>query len=92
MHTRNRRVVRPGYLCEGRIPSTGRNKPRRVLDTAYENIEITTRSHPDAFPSALQQKRKTQTKTHHADEVRLKVSGERAVIKAVDMSTFFFFV
>ena len=41
---------------------------------AYENIEITTRSHPDAFPSALQQKRKTQTKTHRADEVRLRVS------------------
>ncbi|KAG6899228.1 hypothetical protein C0993_012098 [Termitomyces sp. T159_Od127] len=32
--------------------------------TSYENIEITTRSHPDAFPSALQQKRKTQTKRH----------------------------
>ena len=47
-----------------------------VFSTAYENIEITTRSHPDAFPSALQQKRKTQTKTHNADEVRLKVSEE----------------
>ena len=47
-----------------------------VLSTAYENIEITTRSHPDAFPSALQQKRKTQTKTHNADEVRLKVGEE----------------
>ena len=47
------------------------------LSTAYENIEITTRSHPDAFPSALQQKRKTQTKTHNADEIRLKVSEER---------------
>jgi len=42
--------------------------------SSYENIEITTRSHPDAFPSALQQKRKTQTKTHRADEVRLKVT------------------
>jgi len=42
--------------------------------SSYENIEITTRSHPDAFPSALQQKRKTQTKTHNADEVRLRVS------------------
>ena len=30
--------------------------------SAYENIEITTRSHPDAFPSALRQARKTQTK------------------------------
>lgn len=38
----------------------------RVLTatTAYENIEIVTRSHPDAFPSALSQKRKTQTKVH----------------------------
>ena len=48
------------------------------LSTAYENIEITTRSHPDAFPSALQQKRKTQTKAHNAEEVRLKV-GEESV-------------
>lgn len=31
---------------------------------AYENTEIITRSHPDAFPSALRQKRKTQTKIH----------------------------
>lgn len=31
---------------------------------AYENVEITTRSHPDAFPSALKQKRTTQTKLH----------------------------
>jgi len=42
--------------------------------SSYENIEITTRSHPDAFPSALRQKRKTQTKVHDADEVRLKVT------------------
>ena len=32
--------------------------------SAYEGIEITTRSHPEAFPSALRQKRKTQTKQH----------------------------
>jgi len=32
--------------------------------TAYEGIEITTRSHPEAFPSALRQRRKTQTKQH----------------------------
>lgn len=44
--------------------------------TAYENIEITTRSHPDAFPSALRQKRKTQTKTHEATEGLLKVYVE----------------
>ncbi|KAF8980126.1 DNA-directed RNA polymerase I kDa polypeptide [Cyathus striatus] len=31
---------------------------------SYENTVITTRSHPDAFPSALRQKRKTQTKLH----------------------------
>ncbi len=35
---------------------------------AYENIVITTRSHPDAFPSALRQKRKTQTKVHESGE------------------------
>ncbi|EFI28592.1 DNA-directed RNA polymerase I kDa polypeptide [Coprinopsis cinerea okayama7 len=32
--------------------------------SSYENIVITTRSHPDAFPSPLQQKRKTLTKRH----------------------------
>ncbi|EKM83361.1 hypothetical protein AGABI1DRAFT_110030 [Agaricus bisporus var. burnettii JB137-S8] len=32
--------------------------------SSYDNIVITTRSHPDAFPSALRQKRKTQTKFH----------------------------
>ncbi|EIM91986.1 DNA-directed RNA polymerase, partial [Stereum hirsutum FP-91666 SS1] len=42
--------------------------------SSYENIEITTRSHPDAFPSALRQKRKTQTKTHEATEGLLKVT------------------
>lgn len=41
--------------------------------TAYENIEIVTRSHPEAFPSALRQKRKTQTKVHAANEDLLKV-------------------
>ncbi|KAH7107257.1 hypothetical protein BKA62DRAFT_610789, partial [Auriculariales sp. MPI-PUGE-AT-0066] len=29
--------------------------------SSYDNIKITTRSHPDAFPSELRQKRKTQT-------------------------------
>ncbi|KIM81704.1 hypothetical protein PILCRDRAFT_821050 [Piloderma croceum F 1598] len=42
--------------------------------SSYENIEITTRSHPEAFPSALRQKRKTQTKVHEADAALLKVS------------------
>ena len=55
------------------------NEPNRNGPLAYENIEITTRSHPDAFPSALHQKRKTQTKTHNADEVRLKVSEEQRI-------------
>ncbi|KAF4584539.1 DNA-directed RNA polymerase I core subunit rpa12 [Pleurotus pulmonarius] len=32
--------------------------------TSYDSIEVITRSHPDAFPSALRQKRKTQTKLH----------------------------
>lgn len=40
---------------------------------AYENIEIVTRNHPEAFPSALRQKRKTQTKVHAANEDLLKV-------------------
>ncbi|KAF8839902.1 DNA-directed RNA polymerase I kDa polypeptide [Paxillus ammoniavirescens] len=41
--------------------------------SSYENIEIITRSHPDAFPSALRQKRKTQTKIHQG-KVLPKVS------------------
>ncbi|KAI0047417.1 DNA-directed RNA polymerase I kDa polypeptide [Auriscalpium vulgare] len=44
--------------------------------SSYENIEITTRSHPDAFPSALRQKRKTQTKAHEGSDSMLKVSEE----------------
>ncbi|KAI0717503.1 DNA-directed RNA polymerase I kDa polypeptide [Lentinus tigrinus ALCF2SS1-7] len=42
--------------------------------SSYENIEIVTRSHPEAFPSALRQKRKTQTKVHAANEDLLKVT------------------
>ena len=54
---------------------------------AYENIEITTRSHPEAFPSALRQKRKTQTKVHEGDAGRQKVllcaAGTRATAKLI---------
>ncbi|KIY48644.1 DNA-directed RNA polymerase I kDa polypeptide [Fistulina hepatica ATCC 64428] len=35
--------------------------------SSFDNIEVTTRSHPDAFPSPLRQKRKTQTKHHQED-------------------------
>jgi DNA-directed RNA polymerase I subunit RPA12 len=35
--------------------------------SAYDNIKITTRSHPDAFPSELRQKRKTQTQSSGGD-------------------------
>ncbi|GAW02716.1 DNA-directed RNA polymerase I kDa polypeptide [Lentinula edodes] len=51
----------PNVLCE----QCGHQEPA----TSYENIKITTRSHPDAFPSALRQKRKTQTKTHDSDNL-----------------------
>jgi hypothetical protein len=50
---------------------------------AYMNIEITTHSRPDAFPSVLRQRlRTTQTKVHHADEetrtkVRIHISSLR---------------
>ena len=40
------------------------NEQFNIPRAAYDNIVITTRSHPDAFPSALRQKRKTQTKQH----------------------------
>ncbi|KAG6852559.1 hypothetical protein C0991_010931 [Blastosporella zonata] len=42
--------------------------------SSYEDIEITTRSHPDAFPSALRQKRKTQTKMHEKGDQGTLVS------------------
>lgn len=41
--------------------------------TAYENITVVTRSHPDAFPSALRQKGKTQTKEHDSEAALLLV-------------------
>ena len=41
---------------------------------AYENVVVTTRSHPEAFPSALRQKRKIQTKVHESGEMRTIVS------------------
>ncbi|TFK38638.1 DNA-directed RNA polymerase I kDa polypeptide, partial [Crucibulum laeve] len=42
--------------------------------SSYEDIIITTRSHSDAFPSALRQKRKTQTKTHEKGDQGTLVS------------------
>ena len=45
---------------------------------AYENIEIITRSHPDAFPSALHQKRKTQTKVISSQDALLKACSGSA--------------
>lgn len=54
---------------------------------AYENIEITTHSRPDAFPSALRQKlRKTQTKVHEGDDGLLKVSCKHSAFTALLMS------
>jgi hypothetical protein len=40
---------------------------------AYDNIEITTRSHPDAFPSPLRQAKKTQTKRLESHEFMERV-------------------
>lgn len=54
---------------------------------AFENIEITTRSHPDAFPSALHQKRKTQTKFQESDEALLTVSIPEASARAWLLTT-----
>ncbi|KAF8516040.1 hypothetical protein JB92DRAFT_2788569 [Gautieria morchelliformis] len=42
--------------------------------SSYENIEITTRSHPDAFPSPLRQAKKTQTKKLESHEFRERVA------------------
>lgn len=64
--TRSPQAVRQTHSCV----------VRRVVDgwAAYENIEIVTRSHPDAFPSPLRQKGKTQTKLHDANDALLKVT------------------
>jgi len=40
--------------------------------TSYENTVVTTRSHPDAFPSALRLKRTTQTKIHEGADLGTK--------------------
>ncbi|KAF8641543.1 hypothetical protein AX16_009920 [Volvariella volvacea WC 439] len=37
---------------------------RQEPASSYEDMEIITYSHPDAFPSSLRQKRKIQTKLH----------------------------
>ncbi|KAJ3544996.1 hypothetical protein NMY22_g2592 [Coprinellus aureogranulatus] len=50
------------------------NRRLTAASVAYENIVVTTRSHPDAFPSALQQKRKTQTKRHEKGDQGTLVS------------------
>ncbi|ESK95578.1 dna-directed rna polymerase i kda polypeptide [Moniliophthora roreri MCA 2997] len=50
----------PNVICD----QCGHQEPA----TSYENIEVTTRSHPDAFPSPLRQKRKTQTKSHDSGD------------------------
>jgi len=44
--------------------------------SSYENIVIATHSHPEAFPSALREKRKTKTKATGEVETRLKVTEQ----------------
>lgn len=51
------------------------------VSTAYESIVVTTQSHPDAFPSALRQKRKIQTKVHESGETRTKVGREDLLLR-----------
>jgi hypothetical protein len=43
-------------------------------NVAYENVIVTTRSDPEAFPSALRQKRKTETKQHEKGDQGTLVS------------------
>ncbi|EIN04388.1 DNA-directed RNA polymerase I kDa polypeptide [Punctularia strigosozonata HHB-11173 SS5] len=56
----------PSVKCD----QCGREEP----SSSYDNIEIVTRSNPDALPSALRQKRKTQTKAHSGESALLKVT------------------
>jgi DNA-directed RNA polymerase I subunit RPA12 len=46
----------------------------KICPTAYEDLVVTTRSAADAFPSALRQKRKTQTKQHEQGDQGTLVS------------------
>ncbi|KAG9014772.1 DNA-directed RNA polymerase I core subunit rpa12 [Tulasnella sp. JGI-2019a] len=41
--------------------------------SSFENIEVVTRSHPDAFPSALRDARKIQTTQHESSIVQTEV-------------------
>lgn len=60
---KNPQVVGP-HLSDRRLLPLIYGRPYAQNNTAYDGIEVITRSHPDAFPSALRQKRKTQTKLH----------------------------
>ncbi len=46
--------------------------------SAYENIVVSTQSHPNAFPSALKMKKATLTKIHEGADLGTKV---RAIIR-----------
>ncbi|KIY61746.1 hypothetical protein CYLTODRAFT_427368 [Cylindrobasidium torrendii FP15055 ss-10] len=48
--------------------------------SSYENIKIRTQTHPDAFPSALRQKRKTQTKSHEGADLGTFESNEKCPV------------
>ncbi|KDQ17520.1 hypothetical protein BOTBODRAFT_53117 [Botryobasidium botryosum FD-172 SS1] len=56
--------------------------------SSYENFEVTTRSHPDAFPSALRQKRTTQTKAHASVDIGTK--SQEACPKCGHPESFYF--
>lgn len=62
-------------FCEFNLPF--------VLVLAFEGIEIVTESHPDAFPSALRQARKTQTR---------KIDSLDAMEKVRSLETVFVFL
>lgn len=46
-----------------------------AIFAAYENTVVSTRSHLDAFPSALKLKRTTQTLVHESADLGTKVHG-----------------
>ena len=52
---------------------------------AYENVIITTHSSAEAFPSALLQKRKTQTKHHEKGDQGTMVSESRWMPKVIQV-------
>ena len=57
----------------------------KLIQIAYDGIEIVTQSREDAFPSELRQKRKNKTHFREAVETRPIVSISQAILSNVTL-------